>query len=148
MGLGFFSLLRLISMVPGNLAMEIKWLWKDHRKKKKESSTVPASKAQEGPGITSLQQADSSTEIQANVGKSPVLNQWTRIIYCCLLSFLFELYKLQDGFPLSWGWRGSLWGYQKTFSWLSGSTLGLTSAKLFPKPQKAPLGQSSFWLQV
>lgn len=31
---------------------------------------------------------------------------------------------------------------------LSGSTLGLTSPKLFPKPQKAPLGQSSFWLQV
>lgn len=67
--------------------MEIKRLWKDHRKKK-ESSTVPASKAQEGPGITSLQRADSSTEIQVSVGKPPVLNQQTRIIYCGLLCFL------------------------------------------------------------
>lgn len=74
-------------MVPGKLArgdkviMERSW-------EKKEFATVPTSKAQEGPGITSLQQADSSTEIQVNVGKSPVLNQQTRIIYYCLLSFL------------------------------------------------------------
>lgn len=85
--LGFFSLLRLISMVPGNLAHGDKAIM-ERSQKKKESSTVPTSKAQEGPGITSLQRADSSTEIQVSVGKPPVLNQQTRIIYCGLLSFL------------------------------------------------------------
>lgn len=85
--LGFFSLFRLISMVPGNLAHGDKAIM-ERSQEKKESSTVPASKAQEGPGITSLQRADSSTEIQVSVGKPPVLNQQTRIIYCGLLCFL------------------------------------------------------------
>lgn len=67
--------------------MEIKQLWKDHRKKKRifHCSYIQSS----GRSRNHIpQRADSSTEIQVSVGKPPVLNQQTRIIYCGLLSFL------------------------------------------------------------
>lgn len=53
-------------MVPGNLAPVDKASMAIHGKitEKEESSTVPTSTAQEGPEITLMQGADSSTEIK------------------------------------------------------------------------------------
>lgn len=53
-------------MAPGNLAHVDKAIMAIHGKitEKEESSTLPTSKAQEGPEITSIQRADSSSEIE------------------------------------------------------------------------------------
>lgn len=87
-------------MVPGNLAHVDKAIMAIHGKitEKEESSTLPTSKAQEGPEMTSTQWADSSTEIEHYCRKTFYSPKPTNQNYLLLSTFFFSwrfgLYKL------------------------------------------------------
>lgn len=78
-------------MVPGNLAHVDKVIMAIHGKitEKEESSTVPTSKAQEGPQVTSIQGADSSTEVEHYCRKTFYGPEPTNQNYLLLSYFFF-----------------------------------------------------------